>query len=167
MPLLIGVAQQLVQKALVVNDAGQLLMVQRPSPIPLRERWDLPGGPLAVGTNLEDGMRQAVLADTGLGVVPGPPVHTWEITNTRDGQLVQTVVLVRVCRLSLAPVSDPQPPALPAGWQQRVGWLSLNELRSVRLAYGVTEVLDLYLTHLANTSQPQTGACDSGEASQS
>jgi 8-oxo-dGTP pyrophosphatase MutT (NUDIX family) len=58
-----------VQKSLVVNNRGEILILRRSESDTRRPlQWDLPGGQLEPGENLIDGVKREVLEETGLAV---------------------------------------------------------------------------------------------------
>ena len=58
-----------VQKTLVLNAAGEILILRRSATDNRRPlQWDLPGGQLEAGESLEEGVKREVLEETGLQV---------------------------------------------------------------------------------------------------
>jgi 8-oxo-dGTP diphosphatase len=90
-PLRAGVA---VGAAIFHRD--ELLLVRRVPDFP--GRWELPGGSVEDGEELEEALRREVREETGLGVVVGRPFHvsTFE-TDAADGGRVQVVAIEYLC----------------------------------------------------------------------
>lgn len=87
------------QKALVIKDR-KLLMLKAVVKIPgARTSWELPGGLLELDEPLRDGLAREVEEETGLEVIVGKSVATWDFWlphfTFRDGRtLAARVILV-------------------------------------------------------------------------
>lgn len=55
--------------AIIANDAGEFLLVQR-GHAPSRGKWSLPGGRVEAGESLHEALRREVREETGLLVTP-------------------------------------------------------------------------------------------------
>lgn len=64
--------QRLAAYAVVVDDAGRVLLTQRPSGGRRRPLWSLPGGGVEHGEHPEQAVIREVSEETGLRVHPGP-----------------------------------------------------------------------------------------------
>lgn len=60
------------QKALIAKD-GKILLVQYPQ----NDTWDLPGGRIHKGEEVDEGVRREVKEEVGLDIVVGSPLATW------------------------------------------------------------------------------------------
>lgn len=64
-------------KALVVDDAGRILLIRRADNAGTDPgRWDLPGGKIDYGESLTDALVREAREETGLTVNVGQPIHT-------------------------------------------------------------------------------------------
>ena len=59
---------ELVAKALVYNDNGEFLILQRASSVGNPNKWDLPGGYIKEGEDLITGLKREILEETGLAI---------------------------------------------------------------------------------------------------
>ncbi|GGQ92675.1 NUDIX domain-containing protein [Deinococcus ruber] len=98
-----------------LNSAGELLMIRRRD----NGRWDLPGGGVEPGEDVEHAARRELHEETGLtphdlhllGVFSGPEaVHTYP-----DGNVVAWVTVLYLCR-SCSGVPAPADDACEVGW---------------------------------------------------
>jgi 8-oxo-dGTP diphosphatase len=120
--------------AIVFDDAGRVLLVQRARP-PAAGRWTVPGGRLELGEALADAVRREVREETGLEVAPGPLVEVVERT-TREGDAVWHYVILDY----LARVTGG---ALRAGDDAAdARWVAPAELAALPLTDGLVGVLD-------------------------
>lgn len=59
-------------KAVIINQQGQILLLKRTKGDINGEKWDLPGGGVDEGEELELALKREILEETGLGVEIGP-----------------------------------------------------------------------------------------------
>jgi 8-oxo-dGTP diphosphatase len=90
------------QKAFIVDD-GRLLLVRKSMTDPRHPgRWEVPGGRLDAGVDLDldDHIRREVWEEVGIKVDPGPPFHLWQwyLPDTGTGGVSRVVAVARVCR---------------------------------------------------------------------
>jgi len=55
-----------ISKVVVLNDKGEILLLQRKKDQPFPRKWDLPGGHLIVGETWEDGAKRETKEETNL-----------------------------------------------------------------------------------------------------
>jgi 8-oxo-dGTP diphosphatase len=95
----VAAAVQFAQKA-VVQDNGKVLMVRKSEDDPnYPGQWELPGGRLKDAEMLSNHMVREVLEETGLTVVPGPPIDLWSWDMSWHGEHVRVVAVSRYCTL--------------------------------------------------------------------
>lgn len=89
------------QKAFIHHD-GKLLLVRKSGDDPNQAgKWEVPGGRMDFGEDVEEHLRREVLEEVGLEIVPGKPFHIWQWQLQRPdstGQIVQ-IQIVAVARL--------------------------------------------------------------------
>jgi 8-oxo-dGTP pyrophosphatase MutT (NUDIX family) len=90
------------QKAFIVRD-GQLLLVRKSADDPDQPGlWEVPGGRMEFGENVEEHLCREVREEVGLEVRPGAPFHIWEWQVCRAGtggepEKWQIVAVARLC----------------------------------------------------------------------
>jgi 8-oxo-dGTP pyrophosphatase MutT (NUDIX family) len=95
-------AIQFAQKA-VVTDDGKILLVRKSDDDPNNPGlWELPGGRLKDGDDVNTHMIREVLEETGLSVWPGAPIDLWSWHMCWHGEQVQVVAVSRYCELNRA-----------------------------------------------------------------
>lgn len=99
-------AVQFAQKA-VVTDNGKILLVRKSDEDPnYPGRWELPGGRLKDGEDVNAHMVREVLEETGLTVRPGKLIHLWSWDMLWHGEHIRVIAVSRYCELQ---------PGVPAG----------------------------------------------------
>lgn len=122
---------QFVQKAFIVH-GGRLLLVRRAASDPLHpHRWEVPGGRLELGEDLDAHIRREVWEEAGVCVEPGRPFQMWqwEMPDTRTADpdaRIQVVAVARLCRAVSYTLSDQH--RVPDDHLAEAIWASLDEL---------------------------------------
>lgn len=121
-------------KAIIANDAGEVLLLKRAHDDPHRPgEWEVPGGRLSPGEAELDGLRRQVREETDLRIAIGD--RLLERTYERDdGQWVRMVTFA--CRLSGPPNVTLTPEH--CGHQ----WATVAEARRITQSFGAD--LDAY-----------------------
>jgi 8-oxo-dGTP diphosphatase len=110
----------------VVRD-GRALIVRRGHE-PRRGEWSLPGGMVELGEHLEDAVRRELLEETGLAVVVGPMVETFDRVH-RDAEGRVRFHFVIIDFQCTAPFGEP----VAGSDAEAVAWVTATDLP----AYGV------------------------------
>lgn len=116
------------QKAFIWH-RDRLLLVRKSMDDPNHPgKWEVPGGRMEFGEEVDDHLAREVREEVGLAVRAGPPFHVWQWRLKRAGTLggetdIQIVAVARICWAASDQISD-------AG---RVSEDYLGEARWVRL----------------------------------
>ena len=85
------------QKA-VLCDSGNILMIQKSAADPYnRLKWEIPGGRLEFGEQLEDHLKREVKEEVGLDVEIGPPLAMWTWSIGRGAAAESVLAVSRLC----------------------------------------------------------------------
>ena len=145
------------QKALIEDD-GRLLLIQKSDGDPNQPgKWEIPGGRLEFGEDIDDHLMREVREEVGLEVLPGAPFYVWQWRLTRHRQesgpvAMQIVAVARYCKLKggtpslSANVSD--------DYLKTWAWVPLDEVLSYDLIENMRPVIHAYL----EARQPQASA---------
>ncbi len=97
-------SQKFAQKALVVNDTGELLLIHYANskyrPDHLNQKYALPGGKIEMGQIPDESMISEVLEETGIVCIPGVPFYTWNWEYQKNEELVQINAIMRYASFS-------------------------------------------------------------------
>lgn len=116
---------QFAQKAVIFGRDRSVLVVARLGADGTFVRWELPGGRVAPGEGLAEGLRREVWEEVGLTVRPGPPVHLWTWMTDNGVQIVAAA--------QLAYADDTVVSAAHRGPDEGLGeifWMPLTEIES-------------------------------------
>lgn len=116
---------QFAQKAFIV-DSERLLLVRKAATDPYHPLcWEVPGGQVQPGEDVDAHIRREVWEEVGISIVPGRPFHLWQwMLPTADGDQVQFFAVARLCAPTSFEISD----------AHRVAGDHLGEMRWVGLA---------------------------------
>ncbi|HVT11663.1 MAG TPA: NUDIX domain-containing protein [Fimbriimonadaceae bacterium] len=134
------------QKAFIVHN-GRLLAIRKSDEDPNQPGlWEVPGGRMDFGEEVDAHLAREVMEEVGLPVVPGPPFHVWQWQLTRQGQngpkLMQIVAVARLCSCETT--------ALNFDGRQiddylgEARWLEVSELDSVSWIPNMLPVLQAF-----------------------
>lgn len=90
------------QKAFIIN-SGALLLVRKSHSDPNQPgKWEVPGGRMKFGEDVDEHLRREVLEEVGIDLQPGKPFYVWQWQLQRtapDGQDIemQIVAVARMC----------------------------------------------------------------------
>jgi 8-oxo-dGTP pyrophosphatase MutT (NUDIX family) len=91
---------EFVQKAFIVKD-GCLLLVQRAATDPNHPgQWEIPGGRMHPGEDIDTHICREVAEETGIAVKPGQPLDLWQwdmVAPSGSGERVHVVAVARIC----------------------------------------------------------------------
>jgi 8-oxo-dGTP pyrophosphatase MutT (NUDIX family) len=152
MPFLPGVQSvnnlQFAQKAVVTLDDSKILLVRKSADDPYRPgKWDLPGGRLKAGEELDSHLTREVMEETGLRVTPGKLIDLWDWYLSSNGEYVRVLAVSRYCRLESDEVS--QTSREPDDYIAEQRWFSLDEIRDLDIIPSQVRTIDLVLKDLA------------------
>jgi 8-oxo-dGTP pyrophosphatase MutT (NUDIX family) len=93
---------QFAQKAFIVSDRRLLLVRKAPSDPNHPGRWEVPGGRMEFGEEVDDHLKREVREEVGLNILPGVPFHIWQwrlLRQTKEGMTteMQVVAVARLC----------------------------------------------------------------------
>jgi len=124
---------QFAQKAAIV-DGTRILMVRKSSADPHNpELWELPGGRMHFGEDVEQHLSREIREEVGLEVQAGRPVHIWSwIMQGENEAQIQVVAVVRICTITSGHIScDSQDTSDHISSVQWHDFASLDSLRVI------------------------------------
>jgi len=135
------------QKAFVVHE-GCLLAVRRNSSDrhhPLK--WEVPGGRLDAGEELDEQLIREVFEESGVTVVPQEPFFIWKWSISATSNAPSTIVAVaRHCRALDSALSDQG--RVEGDDLDLVQWIPLSDLNNYEWIPNMAPVMDAYAAHL-------------------
>jgi ADP-ribose pyrophosphatase YjhB (NUDIX family) len=140
------------QKAFIVRDQ-RLLLVRKSADDPNQPGlWEVPGGRMNFGEEIDDHLKREVREEVGLEVVPGAPFHIWQWCIERpkcDANTPswwQIVAVARFCE----PISTELSSAgrVEEDYLAEMVWVPFAELRTYPLIPNMLPVINLFLEHV-------------------
>ena len=98
------------QKAFVVDD-GKLLLIKKSASDPNQaNKWEVPGGRMKFGEEINEHIKREVFEEVGLSIEPGEPFFLWQWQIDRKDKSgedihMQIVAVARICRTKITNVS--------------------------------------------------------------
>ena len=139
------------QKAFILKE-GLLLLVRKSVDDPNQPGlWEVPGGRMDFGEDIDDHLRREVREEVGLEVDPGAPFHIWQWRVTRstpEGGIAewQIVAVARLCDATSGELSSTG--RVDGDYLAEMEWVPLNELRNYKLIPNMQPVIDSLLSTL-------------------
>lgn len=126
---------QFAQKAIVFN-GNYILMVRRCAPGSLAGFWEIPGGRLEMGEELDASLEREVFEETGIAVLCGEPMHVWQwvipslqLADPSTGATVVTTA--RVCGYLGGKISDAN--RAPDDNIDRAEWVPIEDMPTLQI----------------------------------
>jgi 8-oxo-dGTP pyrophosphatase MutT (NUDIX family) len=135
------------QKAFIVSDQSVLLVRKSADDPNQPGLWEVPGGRMQFGENINDHLRREVFEEVGLDVTPGDPFHVWEwrlSRQTKDGPVDwQIVAVARICHtLSLETSASHR---VAEDYLAETVWVPFGELLAIDFIPNMRPVVESFL----------------------
>ena len=75
-------------KAVITNESGEILLLQRNPRISHQDNWDLPGGLVETGENYKNALIREVKEELNLTIAVIKQAGKWQFIRLRDQQLI-------------------------------------------------------------------------------
>lgn len=136
------------QKAFIVRNQ-ELLLVRKSAEDPNQPGlWEVPGGRMVFGEEVDEHLKREVREEVGLDVIPGAPFHVWQWCVERkkyDSSVTkwQIVAIARVCK----PLSTDLSSAgrVEEDYLAEMAWVPFSDLSRYSLIPNMLPVIDLFL----------------------
>jgi 8-oxo-dGTP diphosphatase len=136
------------QKAFIVHD-GRLLLVQKSNDDPHNPgKWEVPGGRMNFGEDVDEHLKREVFEEVGIEIVPGRPFHIWQWQLERptpEGERleIQIVAVARLCKPLSLEVTDVGRVADDYLGASR--WINVREINNYDLINNMVPVIGSFL----------------------
>jgi 8-oxo-dGTP pyrophosphatase MutT (NUDIX family) len=149
------------QKAFIVS-GRTLLLVRKSLHDPNHPcKWEVPGGRIHFGEDLDEHIKREGAEEVGIEVLPGPPFHVWQWrsqSRSSDGRLtdVQVIAVARLCTpLSLAVSARGQ---VDDDYLDSAVWVGFGELERYDFIPNMRPVIESFLKCVASNRSMIAGA---------
>jgi 8-oxo-dGTP pyrophosphatase MutT (NUDIX family) len=135
------------QKAFIVNE-GKLLVVRKSMDDPHNPgRWEVPGGRMNFGEDVDEHLLREVKEEVGVTVIPGRPFYVWQwqLQRNKDTQVtdIQIVAVARICKPSTLDIDTTG--RVEDDFLGEVEWVDFEELPSLDLIPNMKPVVEQFL----------------------
>ena len=136
------------QKAFIVNK-GALLLVQKSLDDPFNPgKWEVPGGRMTFGEDVDAHICREVQEEVGIEVLPERPFFIWQWLLEKpadDGSIhkMQIVAVARLCRAATLELKTDQ--RVEDDYLGEIKWVPIPDLRSYEFIGNMLPVLDAFL----------------------
>lgn len=139
------------QKAFIVRDQTVLLVRKSADDPNQPGKWEVPGGRMEFGEEVDDHLRREVREEVGLEVTPGPPFHIWQWRLSRrldDGNPIemQIVAVARFCRPVTTQLSEAG--RVAEDYLAEMAWVPFDDVPSFDIIPNMRPVIDSFLNHV-------------------
>jgi 8-oxo-dGTP pyrophosphatase MutT (NUDIX family) len=144
------------QKAFIVRDR-RLLLVRKSADDPDQPGlWEVPGGRMEFGEDVEEHLRREVREEVGLEIRPGAPFHIWQwrVCRTTSRGEVESWQIVAVARLCEFVSGEPSAVGrVPGDHLAEIVWAPLDELDKYEFIPNMRPVIAAFLATFCSQSQ--------------
>jgi 8-oxo-dGTP pyrophosphatase MutT (NUDIX family) len=136
------------QKAFIVRNR-ELLLVRKSAEDPNQPGlWEVPGGRMIFGEEVDEHLKREVREEVGLEVLPGAPFHVWQWWVERkkpDSGVArwQIVAVARVCKPLSTELSSSG--RVEEDYLAEMAWVPFSDLSRYSLIPNMLPVIDLFL----------------------
>lgn len=135
------------QKAFIIKNE-KLLLVRKSAEDPNQPGlWEVPGGRMVFGEEVDEHLKREVREEVGLDVAPGTPFHIWQwrIDRSKDAGIArwQIVAVARVCEPLTAELSSAG--RVEDDYLAEMAWVPFSDLNKYALIPNMLPVMDLFL----------------------
>jgi 8-oxo-dGTP pyrophosphatase MutT (NUDIX family) len=126
--------QRVSAKAIIIRD-GKFLCLKDPKNI-----WELPGGRVEFGENMEDVLKRELLEELGFKnvTIDEDPISAWTFTWQNEVKSIQFILLTYVCSTDEDPINE------NAEWVE-YAWFSKDEVENSNMKEGYKYAVKKYL----------------------
>lgn len=142
------------QKAFILKD-GSLLLVQKSEDDPHNPgKWEVPGGRMNFGEDVDEHLKREVFEEVGIDIVPGHPFHVWQwqlqrASDEGDRLDIQIVAVARLCTPLSLEVSHAG--RVEDDYLAETRWVKIANLNDYDLIDNMRPVIDSFLAALDRT----------------
>jgi len=138
------------QKAFIVRNQ-ELLLVRKSADDPNQPGlWEVPGGRMNFGEEVDDHLKREVREEVGLDVIPGAPFHIWQwcVDRKKHGSVAtwQIVAVARVCEAVSTQLSSAE--RVEEDYLAEMAWVPFADLGTYSLIPNMLPAIDLFLKHV-------------------
>ncbi len=143
------------QKAFIL-DNDRVLLVRKSSDDPDQPgRWEVPGGRMEFGEDVDDHLIREVREEVGLEIRPGPPFYLWQWRLSRKGQNdepldIQIVAAARICEAQSCQISTVN--RVEEDYLGEVQWVHIDEIFQYDLIPNMVPVMQAFCEHVRSRS---------------
>jgi 8-oxo-dGTP pyrophosphatase MutT (NUDIX family) len=137
------------QKAFIIRDEKLLLIKKSGSDPNQANKWEVPGGRMKFGEDLEEHIKREVLEEVGLEIAPGEPFFLWQWMLKRkdkDGEDIQMqiVAVARICIALSTQISFDQ--HQDDDYIAEYAWVPFSQIKEYDTINNMRPVLDKFIS---------------------
>lgn len=136
------------QKAFIVSN-GTVLLIRKSADDPNQAgKWEVPGGRMEFGEDVDPHLVREVREEVGLDIEPGSPFFLWQwqlLRKSKDGEPleIQIVAVARICRANSTVISTEL--RVEEDYLGEVEWVPFDRVREYDLIENMHPVVDAFL----------------------
>lgn len=137
------------QKAFIVHD-GAVLLVRKSADDPDQAgKWEVPGGRMEFGEDVDAHIRREVREEVGLEITPGQPFAIWQWQMQRAGvegevMQMQVIAVARVCTTE-NPTAVDASQRVAEDYLAEMAWVRFEDVLSYDLISNLRPVVEEFL----------------------
>lgn len=142
------------QKAFIVKD-GKLLLIKKSGSDPNQaNKWEVPGGRMKFGEEIEDHIKREVYEEVGLEVDPAEPFFIWQWQIDRKNQngddvRMQIVAVARICHCKSGNISFEKHEE--DDYIANYAWVDFKDIKTYDVIKNMYPVIDKFLEKYGST----------------
>ena len=139
------------QKALITN-GKQLLLVKKSNDDPHHpNEWEIPGGRIEFGENLEEHLKREIMEEVGLEIEIGAPFGMWTWIMKKGSDEIQVIAVASICTVVSGSLTSQN--QVEDDFLSQIQWVDYDKVLDLPIIQDVYPLIKRFIQSNGNVEQ--------------